>query len=93
MKIKKSKNSTAIGPDGICNLPLRNLGPNGMKVLTNLINESIAQCVIPSIWKTATMCLSPKREKTRKLELREVKTGGTVVPTGDDDDTRVTPTT
>lgn len=49
--IKKSKNSKALGPDGISPIMLKNLGPNGIKYLTRLFNISVNQSQIPTIWK------------------------------------------
>ena len=51
--IKKAKNSKATGPDGLSPVMLKNLGPNGIKFLTILINKSLRTTIIPSIWKTA----------------------------------------
>ena len=49
--IKKSKNSKAIGPDGISPIMLKYLGINGIKYLTKLFNISVNQSQIPTIWK------------------------------------------
>ena len=51
--IKRSKNSTATGPDGICILHLKHMGPLALGYLTNLFNISVANADIPSIWKSA----------------------------------------
>ena len=49
--IKKSKNSKAIGPDGISPIMLKYLGLNGIRYLTRLFNISVNQSQIPTIWK------------------------------------------
>ena len=51
--IKKSKNSKAMGPDNISPIMLKHLGPNGIKYLTNIYNNSLKRSIIPAIWKTA----------------------------------------
>ena len=50
--IKKSKNSKAIGPDGLSPIMLKHLGPKGIKYLTDIYNMSVNTAIIPSIWKT-----------------------------------------
>jgi hypothetical protein len=45
------KNSKAQGPDQISNLHLKQLGTQGIPVLTNIANYSIQQNIIPTIWK------------------------------------------
>ena len=50
--IKKSKSSKALGPDGISPIMIKHLGPNGIKVLTNIYNLSVNNSHIPSVWKT-----------------------------------------
>ncbi len=50
--IKKSKNSKALGPDGLSPVMLKNLGPNALKFLTNIYNRCLETTTIPSIWKT-----------------------------------------
>ena len=51
--IKDSSNSSAIGPDNLNILHLKNLGPNGISYLTSLFNLSIQSSDIPAIWKTS----------------------------------------
>ena len=53
--IKKSKNSKAIGPDGMSNLHLKHLGPAGISYLTKMFNLSTAVSQIPQIWKNSTV--------------------------------------
>ncbi|MCP4061384.1 MAG: hypothetical protein GY738_29760 [Pseudoalteromonas sp.] len=49
--IKQSSNSSALGPDHLNILHLKNLGPNGISFLTKLFNLSISSANIPAIWK------------------------------------------
>ena len=49
--IKSAKASKALGLDGISNVHLKHLGPNGIKYLTNIFNTS----TIPTIWKSSTI--------------------------------------
>lgn len=49
--IRRSKSSKALGPDNISPIMLKNLGPNGIQVLTNIFNLSVNTSIIPSIWK------------------------------------------
>ena len=53
--IKAAKNSSAEGPDGLCALHLKNLGPKGLTYLTALYNLSVRDSEIPAIWKTAVI--------------------------------------
>ena len=53
--IKKAKASKAIGPDGISNLHLKNIGPIGISYLTKLFDLSMEQAKIPMIWKKSTI--------------------------------------
>ena len=51
--IKQSGTSTAPGPDGLCILHLKHLGPKGKKYLCQLYNLSLSNTDIPMLWKTA----------------------------------------
>ena len=51
--LDRSGTSTAIGPDHLNILHLRNLGPAGISFLCTLFNLSVSHSNIPSIWKTA----------------------------------------
>ena len=51
--IKATKNSTAAGPNGLTPLHLKHLGPSGISFLTRLLNLSVQNADIPSIWKSA----------------------------------------
>ena len=50
--IKASKNSKALGPDEISPIMLKHLGPNGIRYLTKIYNNSVNTATIPAIWKT-----------------------------------------
>ena len=49
--ITKSKNSKAIGPDGLSFIMMKHLGPNGITYLTSICNKSVNDSIIPSKWK------------------------------------------
>ena len=49
--IKNSKNTAAVGPDGISIYHLRHLGDRGLTLLTEIFNQSWLQNKIPFIWK------------------------------------------
>jgi hypothetical protein len=51
--IRRSTSSTATGPDGLTSLHLKNLGPAGIRYLTELFNISVKDAVVPAIWKSA----------------------------------------
>ena len=51
--IKRAKNSTAVGPDGISILHLKHMGPLALDYFTSLFNISVSSADIPSIWKSA----------------------------------------
>uniref|UniRef100_UPI002FDC07B6 hypothetical protein n=1 Tax=Streptomyces sp. IBSBF 2390 TaxID=2903533 RepID=UPI002FDC07B6 len=61
--IKNSKNSKAMGPDGISTIMLKHLGPTATKLMTHLFNLSVAKQKIPGIWKTAKIIPLPKPNK------------------------------
>ena len=67
--IKRSKSSKAIGPDGLSPIMLKNLGPLGIKFLTNIYNKSVNQSFIPNIWKTAKIIplLKPGKPSDKAL--------------------------
>jgi hypothetical protein len=50
--IKKSKNSKAVGPDGLSPIMLKHLGPHGIRYLTSIYNKCVNKSIIPSLWKT-----------------------------------------
>ena len=50
--IKASKNSKAVGPDGISPIMLKHLGSKGIEYLAKLFNSTINKATIPDIWKT-----------------------------------------
>jgi hypothetical protein len=53
--IRKLRNTPATGPDGVSNLHLKHLSQNGLKALTDIINQSWIQNVIPNIRKQANI--------------------------------------
>ena len=72
--IKKAKNTTSSGPDNICNLHLKHLGPQGVKALTNICNYSYSHCIIPTIWKRGKIItlLKPNKDPTQPSSYRPV---------------------
>ena len=62
LAIKKS--SKAVGPDGISNLHLNDLGPSATDYLTALFNLSLKTSQIPQIWKSSIIIplLKPGKE-------------------------------
>ena len=61
--IKSSKNSKAIGPDGISPVMMKHLGTNAIKFLTKVYNRTINTATIPILWKTGKIIplLKPKK--------------------------------
>jgi hypothetical protein len=49
--IRRSSNSSAVGPDGLTALHLKNLGPHAVAYMTCLFNLSVSCANIPAIWK------------------------------------------
>ena len=49
--IKRSKGSTAMGPDNMSMLHLKHMGPLAISFLTTLFNLSVSRADLPSIWK------------------------------------------
>ncbi len=72
--IRKSKNSKALGPDGISPVMLKHLGPKGIEFLTNIYNYSVNKAEIPSIWKTGRIIplLKPGKPPEEGTSLRPV---------------------
>ena len=72
--IKKIKNSTSTGPDNICNLHLKHLGPQGIQALTNICNYSYSHCIIPSLWKKGKIItiLKPNKDPTKPSSYRPI---------------------
>ena len=70
--IKNSRNSKAMGPDGISPIMLKHLGINGINFLTNLFNNSVKQAIIPTMWKTGK---SIPLLKPRSRQMRDPVTG------------------
>ena len=64
--IADSKPSRALGPDGLCNIHLKHLGPLATQYLTYLFNISLSENTIPQIWKNSKIALLPKPNKDLK---------------------------
>ena len=61
--IRLAKSSTAIGPDGMSTLHLKNLAQGAINYLTNIFNLSILSGQIPEIWHKAIIIPIPKPGK------------------------------
>jgi hypothetical protein len=70
--IAKSKNSTAVGPDGLTFLHLKYLGPKGIAYLTNLFNLSLAHADIPAVWKKAHIVPKPGKPANLSTSYRPI---------------------
>ena len=62
--IRRSKNSTAAGPNDITPLHLKHLGPQGLAFLTRLYNLSVRDACVPVIWRSANVVPVLKPGKT-----------------------------
>ena len=51
LAIQETKNSPALGPDGLSNMHLKHIGPAAKEFLLFTFNLSIARSQIPSMWK------------------------------------------
>ena len=63
--IRTSPNKKSTGPDGVCVLHLKHLGPQAMKHLAKLFTYTINTNTIPQIWKTAKIIPIPKPNKDK----------------------------
>ena len=72
--IRESRNSKAFGPDDICIIYLKHLGPRGIEYLTAIYNLSLQTCNIPSIWKMSTIVplLKPGKDSSDSKSYRPV---------------------
>ena len=72
--IKKIKNTSSTGPDNICNLHLKHLGPQGVRALTDICNYSYSHCIIPAIWKCGKIItiLKPNKNPTQPSSYRPI---------------------
>ena len=61
--IRRAKNSSAAGPDGITMVHLKHLGRRSLSYLTSLFNLSLRKSELPSIWKQALILPVPKPGK------------------------------
>ena len=59
--IKKLKDDSSPGEDGIHNRFIKNLSPNGINILLRLINMSL-EVGLPHAWKSAVITMIPKKE-------------------------------
>ena len=50
--IKNSKNSKAIGLEGLSPVMLKHIGPNAIRYLTATYNHTVNSAIVPSKWKT-----------------------------------------
>ena len=65
-QIKKLKNKSSSGIDGIPNIVIKNLPENVKRAILKLFNRSISDAKIPKAWKIATITMIPK--KSNELE-------------------------
>ena len=72
--IKSSKNSTALGPDGLSTVHLKHLGPLALAYLTELFNLSVSRAELPAIWKQALVIpvLKPGKVPTEGPSYRPI---------------------
>ena len=61
--IRRTKNSTAAGPNGITALHLKHIGPRGLAYLTRLFNLSVRDACVPVVWRSANIIPVPKPGK------------------------------
>lgn len=60
--IKKLKNFSAPGQDGIHNMMLKNLSLDFRHILLRLINLTIQKSLLPNDWKSSTITMIPKKK-------------------------------
>jgi hypothetical protein len=72
--ISQSKNSTAVGPDGLTALHLKHLGPRALTFLTEIFNLSVNYANIPIVWKQAIIIpvLKPGKPADQGLSYRPI---------------------
>ena len=72
--LKRTKNTTSTGPDGISYLHLKHLGPHAIRALTDIFNTSIQHNTIPNIWKLAKIIsiLKPNKSPTEPASYRPI---------------------
>ena len=51
--IRRAKNSSAVGPDGLTMIHYKHFGPKAISYLTCLFNLSVQKAEMPAIWKKA----------------------------------------
>ena len=72
--IQASKNSTAVGPDGLSPWHYKHIGPRAIQYLTDTFNLSVANAEIPVIWKTARIIpvLKPGKPADKGVSYRPI---------------------
>ena len=72
--IRKTKNTSATGSDGISYLHLKHLGPQAIRALTDIFNISLKTNTIPNIWKLAEIMpiLKPNKCPTEPASYRSI---------------------
>ena len=72
--IKRSKYSTATGPDGLCILHHKHMGDKALDYLTTLFNLSLAKAEMPAIWKRSIVLpvLKPGKPATEGPSYRPI---------------------
>jgi hypothetical protein len=72
--IRASKNSSAVGPDGLTAIHLKHLGHFALTYLTELFNLSIRHADIPAMWKAAIIVpiLKPDKSADQNLSYRPI---------------------
>jgi hypothetical protein len=72
--IRASKNSSAVGPDGLTAIHLKHLGHYALRYRTELFNLSICYAEIPAIWKSAIIVpiLKPGKSPDQNLSYRPI---------------------
>ena len=72
--IRRTKNTSSTGPDGISYLHLKHLGPHAIRVLTDIFNYSLINNSIPNIWKLAKIIpiLKPNKNPTEPASYRPI---------------------
>ena len=65
--IKRAKNSSAAGPDGLTMVHLKHFGPKALQFLTHLCNLSVQWAEMPAVWKKALILPVPKPGKPAEI--------------------------
>lgn len=72
--IRAARASKAFGPDGLCPLILRHIGPLAAAFLATIFNLSLSTARIPAIWKIANIIpiLKPGKEASNSASYRPI---------------------